>query len=190
MLNRKSKGFSRKSPHIKKVAWSVHAIMRWHSQCVGWSGYRDSSPKVKATFFQSRFFSGPGLKWLLICPRQPVGQGFGSLSGVRGDISVMSACLIVDLAFLIVDLTFDGQPHLLQVRRRPPCSDGFPCFGSHPSQANGAGASVQVAGARCTGCSSKLCLSFGPFEPRSLQQRRLHKNYNFGTAMNYMVEFS
>ena len=42
MLNRKSKGFSRKSPHIKKVAWSVHAIMRWHSQCVGWSGYRDS----------------------------------------------------------------------------------------------------------------------------------------------------
>ena len=60
----------------------------------------------------------------------------------RGDISVMSACLIVDLAFLIVDLTFDGQPHLLQVRRRPPCSDGFPCFGSHPSLANGAGASV------------------------------------------------
>ena len=55
MLNRKSKGFSRKSPHIKKVAWSVHAIMRWHSQRVGWSGYRDSSPKVKATFFQSRF---------------------------------------------------------------------------------------------------------------------------------------
>ena len=31
--------------------------------------------------------SGPGLKLLLICPRQPVDQGFGSLSGVRGDIS-------------------------------------------------------------------------------------------------------
>ena len=32
--------------------------------------------------------SGPGF---LICPRQPVGQGFGSLSGVRGDISVYIA---------------------------------------------------------------------------------------------------
>ena len=112
--------------------------------------------------------SGPGLKLLLICPRQPVGQGFGSLSAVSQDISVMSA-------FLIVDLTFDGQPHLLQVRRRPPCSDGFPCFGSHPSLANGTGASFAVVGARCTGCSSKLCLSFGPFEPRPLQQRRLHE---------------
>ena len=122
---------------------------------------------------------------LLICPRQPVGQGFGSLSGVSQDISVMSAFLIVDLAFLVVDLTFHGQPHLLQVRRQPPCSDGFACFRSHASLANGTGASIAVVGDWCKDCSSKLCLSFVPFEPRSLQQRRLHKNYNFGTATNY-----
>ena len=67
-----------------------------------------------------------------------------------------------------VDLT-------LHVRRQPPCggSVGFACLGSHPGLANCTGASIEgVIVARCTGCSSKLCLSFGPFEPRSLQQRR------------------
>ena len=44
------------------------------------------------------------------------------------------------------------------------------------------GASVEVAKARCHYCSSKLCLSFGPFQPRSQQQRRLCKNHDVGTA--------
>ena len=30
---------------------------------------------------------------------------------------------------LIVDLTFHGKWHLLQVRRQKPCSDGFVCLG-------------------------------------------------------------
>ena len=89
-------------------------------------------------------------------------------------------------SFLIVDLSFHGQGHLLQVRRHPRSSGGFACLGSHPGLANCTGASIEgVIVARRTGCSSRLCLLFDPFEPRSLQQRRLHKNYDFGTAMNY-----
>ena len=102
---------------------------------------------------------------LLICPRQPVGQGFGSLSGVSQDISVMSAFLIVDLAFLVVDLTFHGQPHLLQVPRQPPCSDGFACFGSHPSLANGTGASIAVVGDWCKDCSSSCACRLSHLSP-------------------------
>ena len=52
------------------------------------------------------------------------------------------------------------------------------------THSNCTGATTAVIVARCQNCS-KLCLLIGPFEPRSLQQRRLHKNYNFGTAMNY-----
>ena len=44
------------------------------------------------------------------------------------------------------------------------------------------GSTVEVAKGRCQNCSSKLCLSFGPFETRSVQQMRLCKNYMFGTA--------
>ena len=66
------------------------------------------------------------------------------------------------LAFLIVDLTFHGQPHLLQVRRSPPCSDGFVCLGSHPSLANRTGATIPVVVARCKNCSSQLCWLFWP----------------------------
>ena len=86
-------------------------------------------------------------------------------------------------------LTFHGKWHLLQVRRQPPCSGGFVCLGSHcRSLANRTGATIEGVVARCASCSSKLCLLFDPFEPRSLQQRRLHKNYNFGTPMNNIVE--
>ena len=57
---------------------------------------------------------------------------------------------------------------------------------ANPGLANCTGASIEgVIVARRTGCSSRMCLLFDPFEPRSLQQRRLHKNYDFGTAMNY-----
>ena len=95
-------------------------------------------------------------------------------------------CVWEDLAFLIVDFSFHGQGHLLQIPRRPPCSDGLVCLGSHPGLANCKGASIEgVIVARCTGCSSKLCLLIGPFELRSLQQRRLHKHYKFGTATSY-----
>ena len=100
---------------------------------------------------------------------------------------ICSTCLFGEhLAFLIVDLTFQGQWDLFQVPCQPRSSGGFACLGSHPGLANCAGASIEaVIVARCTGCSSKLCLSFDPFQPRSLQQRRLHKHYNFGTATSY-----
>ena len=89
----------------------------------------------------------------------------------------IQVCVGEDLAFLIVDLTFQGQCDLFQVQCQLRSRGGF---------ANCAGASIEgVMVARCTGCSSKLCLLFDPFQPRSLQQRRLHKNYNFGTATNY-----
>ena len=34
-----------------------------------------------------------------------------------------------DLTFVIVDLTFHGQKHLLQVLSEATCSDGFACLG-------------------------------------------------------------
>ena len=39
------------------------------------------------------------------------------------------------------------------------------------------GSTVEVVLARCHYCSSKVCLSFGPNERRSLQQKQLPKNY-------------
>ena len=75
-------------------------------------------------------------------------------------------------AFLIVDLTSHGQWHLFQVRRQPPCSDGFPCLGSHCSSlANPTVAKLQLQGAKtvlrsCAGylahlspgfCSNSVC---------------------------------
>ena len=100
-----------------------------------------------------------------------------------------SFCVREDLALLIVDLSFHGQCqcHLLQVRHHLSCSDGRACLGSKRSSslADRTGATIGVVVARCSKCSSKLCLFFGPVEPRSLQQMWLHKNYNFGTAASY-----
>ena len=90
-------------------------------------------------------------------------------------------CVWEDLAFHIVDLASHGQWNIFPVRRQPPCSVEFACFGN-PSLATRKGATVEVARATCHYCSSKLCLSFGPFEQRSLQQRQLCKNRNFGIS--------
>ena len=57
-----------------------------------------------------------------------------------------------------------GQWHVFPVRCQLPCSGKFDCLVSHPSLANHTGASVEVAKATCHKCSSKLCLSFGPFD--------------------------
>ena len=90
------------------------------------------------------------------------------------------------VAFLIVDFSFHGQGHLLQVRPQPLYSGGFVYLGIHHSSlANCTGASIANVVARYQNSSSKLCLSLGSFEPRSLQQTRLHKKYNFGTATSY-----
>ena len=80
-------------------------------------------------------------------------------------------------AFLIVDSTFHGQWHVFGVRRQPPCSGEFAWLGNRPCLANRTGASVEVAKARCHYSFSKPGLLFSPFEPRSLQQRQLPKNY-------------
>ena len=87
---------------------------------------------------------------------------------------------------LIVDSSSYCQWQLLQVRRQPPCSDGFAC-GSQPSPVN----------RKCVFCRrrklpkirfSKLCLFFGPVGPdlyTKNDQGRLRENYNFGTAASY-----
>ena len=85
--------------------------------------------------------------------------------GIRKPSSFVS-CL-GSSAFLIVDLTFHGQWNIFPVR---------------PSLANRKGASVEVVLARCRYCSFKLCLLFSPNQPRSLQQRQLPKNHNFGIS--------
>ena len=75
------------------------------------------------------------------------------------------------------------------MRRHLSCSNGRACLGSKRSSssslADRTGATIGVVVARCSKCSSKVCLFFGPVEPRSLQQMWLHKNYNFGTAASY-----
>ena len=89
-------------------------------------------------------------------------------------------------AFLIVDLTFHGQFqwHLFQVQRQLPRSDGFACLGSKRSSlADRTGAAITGVVAKFQNSSSKLCSVFGSFEP--IQQRRLHKTFNFGTAASY-----
>ena len=85
----------------------------------------------------------------------------------------MQVCVGEALAFLIVDLTFHGHWHICQVRA---------WLASHPSLATRKDATVEVVLATCHKCSSKRCLLFGPFGPTSLQQKRLRKNHNFGTA--------
>ena len=85
----------------------------------------------------------------------------------------------------MVDVTFHDQWHLFQVRRQPPCTDGLARLGRHPSLANRTGSTIKGVVAKLQNCSSKLCSAFGRFESRSLQQRRLQKHFNFGTATSY-----
>ena len=92
----------------------------------------------------------------------------------------IQVCVGEDLAFLMVNLTFHEQLHICQVRHQPSCSGSFAWLGSHPSLATGKDATVEVVLPTCHKCSSKLCLSAN--EPKSLQQRQLRKNRNFGTA--------
>ena len=86
---------------------------------------------------------------------------------------------------LIVDLTFDGQCHLLPVRRKLPCSDGFAFPGSHPSPANRMCVSSMRSSKVPNIGFSNLCWLFDPFESRSLHQERLCKNCDIGTASSY-----
>ena len=59
-------------------------------------------------------------------------------------------------AFLIVDFTFHGQWHLLQIQRQLPCSDGFACLRSYPSVANRTGCPCYL-----THFSPDLCTKIG-----------------------------
>ena len=83
-------------------------------------------------------------------------------------------------AFLIVDSTFHGQWHYVRVRSQPPNSSKFDGLGPRATFANRTGAFVEVVKERCQNCSSQPCLSFG--EPRSLQERQVNRNHNFGSA--------
>ena len=38
---RAAKAFAKPSVHTSKAEWWVHAIMQFHSQSVGWSGFLD-----------------------------------------------------------------------------------------------------------------------------------------------------
>ena len=96
----------------------------------------------------------------------------------------IQVCVGEALLFLIVDLTFHGQWHNVPVRYQPDCSGSLACLGSHPSLANSHGCdcwSCKCQASKCPNCSSTLCMFFGPFELRSLQQRQIRKNHNFGT---------
>ena len=68
---------------------------------------------------------------------------------------------------------------IFRVRLQPLCSGCFVCFGSKRSLAN----CVDSCGRHCESCTGKVPkLSTQSETTRSLQQRRLCNNYNFGTA--------
>ena len=78
----------------------------------------------------------------------------------------------------------------LEFGHQAPCSGKFAWLGNHPSLAIRKGSTVEAVLAICHYCSSKPCLQFGPFWPRSLQQMQLPKNYyNFGTG-SYQIPSS
>ena len=74
------------------------------------------------------------------------------------------------------------QWHIFWFRRQPKCGGRFAWLSKLPGLATCKGATVEVVKARCHNSSCNLCLSFGPFETRSLQQRRLCQNHNVGTG--------
>ena len=83
---------------------------------------------------------------------------------------------------LIADVTFHDQWHLFQVRHQS-YSDCFASLGSHHSSlGNRTGDTITGFVAKFQNGFSKLCSVFCRFESVSLQQRRLRKNFNFGTA--------
>ena len=81
-------------------------------------------------------------------------------------------CCLRSSAFLIVDPTSHGQWHVFWVR-----SGKFAWLANHPSLATHTISTVEVVLASCHYCSSKPCLPFRPFGPRSLQQMQLPENY-------------
>ena len=143
-------------------------------------------PHVSSHFLEPKGLQRPWLKknripWVQGRGTQPVSSAWKVHTSFLTEIQL---CVAFErVAFLIVDFSFHGQRQLLQVRPQPLYSGGFVYLGIHHSSlANCTGASIANVVARYQNSSSKLCLSLGSFEPRSLQQTRLRKNYNFGTA--------
>ena len=115
------------------------------------------------------------------CKQKRSCEVVGSLQFSEG----IQVCVGEDLAFHIVDLTFQGQWDLFQIECQPQYISGLACLGSpHSCLATHTGATIEVEVARCKNFS-ELCLSFDQFQPRSLRQTRLRKHYNFGTATSY-----
>ena len=65
-------------------------------------------------------------------------------------------CCLCGFVFLIVDLTFHEQWHILRVRRQPLCSGSFVCLATNRSLAKCADGTVQVVLARSHNCPPKL----------------------------------
>ena len=61
-------------------------------------------------------------------------------------------------------------------RRQLKCGSRFAWLSKHPGLATCKGATIEVVKARCHNSSCNLCLSFGPFETRSLQQGDCTRN--------------
>ena len=92
----------------------------------------------------------------------------------------MQVCGEEDLAFHLVDL--------FQFRCQPPSSGVFACLGtpfSSLARYTGATIEVKLMLPKLAFQAVLVILSHDPFDPRSLQQRRLHKNYNFEAAASY-----
>ena len=145
-------------------------------------------PHVSSHFLEPKGLQRPWFKnripWVQGRGTQPDSSAWKLHTSFLAEIQI---CVAFErVAFLIVDCSFHGQRQLLQVRPQPLYSGGFVYLGIHHSSlANSAGATIEVEVARCKNCSSKLWLSFDQFQPRSLRQTWLHKNYNFGTATSY-----
>ena len=78
--------------------------------------------------------------------------------------------VIPDFVWFSYDIWWPVAYLSSSLRCQPSCKGSF-CLGSQPSLATCKGVTVEVVKARCHYCSSKLYLSFGPFETEALYSK-------------------
>ena len=136
MLNRRTRlrFFCRKRTTHQKAAWWVHAIVQWHSQCVGWSGFLDGFDCIDGWQPKGSGKSIPSFQWIEVpfdLPKKSTSWRRIWVSRRHG--SAIQFCVVFGkLCFF--DFWFNISwpvAYLSRVRRQAPCSGKCACLGNH-----------------------------------------------------------
>ena len=97
MLNRRARLrlFCRKKTHIKRQHDGCNAIMQWHSQCVGWSGFLDGFDCIDGWQPKGSGKSIPSFQWIEVpfdLPKKSTSWRRISVSGRHG--SAIQFCVV------------------------------------------------------------------------------------------------